>query len=306
MTEPSAGEVPSGPPSDRDRPAASGPAASLSRALGPLVVEPSRTAIITDFDGTLSPIVADPATARPLPGAADALTRLTSTFGLVAVVSGRPVAFLADRLPGVRGVDLVGLYGLEQLAPDGRVVTAEDAEPWRPVVAAAAERLEGTVSPGVLVEGKGLTVTVHWRRAPERATETEALVAAEVIRTALQPHPGRMSIELRPPLAVDKGTAVEALAGGFRAACFLGDDLGDLPAFAALARLSADRGVATVSVAAVDAESAPEVAAAADLVVEGPTGALDVIRWLADNAAVPDTSGTGRAPAAGGPDGRPS
>jgi hypothetical protein len=65
----------------------------------------------------------------------------------------------------------------------------------------------------------------------------------------------------------------------------VGDDLGDLPAFAALDRASAAEGISTVTIAAVDNESPPEMEAAADVVVSGPQGALDVLRWLADHAA---------------------
>ena len=74
---------------------------------------------------------------------------------------------------------------------------------------------------------------------------------------------------------------MEQLAAGCSAACFLGDDIGDLPAFAALGRLAAADGLATVGVAVQDAETAPEVAAAADLIVEGPAGAMAVLAWLA-------------------------
>lgn len=83
-------------------------------ALDALRREPSRTALLTDFDGTLSSIVEDPAAAVPLPGAVEVLARLAERYGLVGVVSGRPVSYLADRLRGVGDrVWLSGLYGLE-------------------------------------------------------------------------------------------------------------------------------------------------------------------------------------------------
>ena len=69
-----------------------------------------------------------------------------------------------------------------------------------------------------------------------------------------------------------------------KAACFVGDDLGDLPAFAALHSLTAETGLAAVAVAVTDTESAPEVAAAADVAVPGPPGALAILGWLADRA----------------------
>jgi len=254
-------------------------------ALSPLVNEPSSTAILTDFDGTLAPIITDPAAVQPLSGVGPTLNRLAARFGMVAVISGRPVAFLSDRLKPAPGLLLAGLYGLERSGRPGEVVTVPGAEPWRRVVEASVARLESVAPAGVTVESKGLSVTVHWRRNPAQAETAVGLAEGEAATTGLQTHRGRMSIELRPPLAVDKGTVVGELVDGYAAACFVGDDLGDLPAFAALDRASETRGTVTVKVAAVDDESSPEMAAAADVVVDGPPGALAVLSWLADRAA---------------------
>ena len=176
---------------------------------------------------------------------------------------------------------LIGLYGMEEAAADGTVRLADAVVPWLPVVADAAERLRADAPEGVLVEVKAAAVTVHWRRTPEAEGVVRERVAAEAARTGLVPHAGRASVELRPPVGIDKGTVVGRLTDGCRAACFLGDDLGDLPAYAALADRAAADGTAVVGVAVRDAETAPEVLAAADLVVEGPEGALAVLAWLA-------------------------
>ncbi|HEX3459745.1 MAG TPA: trehalose-phosphatase, partial [Acidimicrobiales bacterium] len=252
-------------------------------ALSPLVADPSATAILTDFDGTLASIITDPAAVEPLPGVASTLAGLAARFGRVAVVSGRPVSFLAEQLAGAGELQLVGLYGLERSGGHGEVIAAPGAEPWRRVVEAAVTRLDSAAPAGVTVEPKALTVTIHWRRDPALAPVAIGLAEAEAAATGLVPHSGRMSIELRPPLAVDKGTAVAGLVEGYRAAAYLGDDLGDLPAFAALDAASS-QGMVTVKVAAVDGESPPEVAAAADVVVDGPAGSLAVLGWLADRA----------------------
>ena len=267
-------------------------------AVAPLTRDPGSTAIVTDFDGTLAPIVDDPAGARLLDGAAEAMVRLASRFAVVAVVSGRPVAFLSEMLAlpeslgesgserpvaAVGGVRLVGLYGLEWWHGDG-VVVEPGAESWRPVVSAAAGRLAAGAPDGAAVERKGLAVTVHWRLAPEASSWAHAAVAAEVESTGLRSHPGRRSLELRPPLEVDKGSVLRRLVAGCTAACYLGDDLGDLPAYAALADLSREQGMDTLAVAVADDESAPEVVAAADLVLDGPQQALRVLEWLAGAA----------------------
>jgi trehalose 6-phosphate phosphatase len=98
------------------------PSEEARQLMAPLVADPPRSAIVTDFDGTLSPIVDDPGRARPLDGAADLLGRLARRFAIVAVVSGRPVSFLAEQLAGaVAPVRLVGLYGLEWSGSDGVV-----------------------------------------------------------------------------------------------------------------------------------------------------------------------------------------
>jgi trehalose 6-phosphate phosphatase len=254
-------------------------------ALAPLVDDPAATAILTDFDGTLAPIITDPAGVQPLPGVGATLNQLSDRFGMVAVVSGRPVSFLADRLGPAARLRLVGLYGLERSEGPGQVATAPGAEEWRRVVEASVARLESGAPVGVSVEAKGLAVTVHWRRDPARAGTAVALAEAEAEASGLEAHRGRMSIELRPPLSIDKGSVAADLIEGYQAACFLGDDLGDLPAFAALDRAADARGTFTVKVAAVDDESSPAMTAAADVVVGGPQGALAVLGWLADRAS---------------------
>ncbi len=216
------------------------------------------------------------------------LASLARRFASVTVVSGRPVGFLwahlgreaADARSPVR---LVGLYGMESAAPDGTLVLDGTAAAWMPTVVEVADRLRTSAPAGVLVEVTGPSATVHYRRAPAAADWVASRTAAEAATSGLVAHRGRMSVELRPPLEVDKGAVVRRAAEGCRAAAFFGDDLGDLPAFAELARLRAGGSVDTVGVAVIDEETAPEVEDAADLSVAGPAGALSVLRWLAES-----------------------
>jgi trehalose 6-phosphate phosphatase len=248
-----------------------------------LRADPAAAAVVTDFDGTLSPIVDDPAAAAPLAGVVDALHALAARYGRVAVVSGRPVSFLRDRLeidrrPPTR-LFLSGLYGIEWI-DDGQEQANETAVRFRPVVSAVADRADAEAPPGVHVERKGFSVTLHVRRAQrelEWAREWSAAVAAE---TGLAVHGGRMSFELRPPVEVDKGTVVDGVIAGSAAACFLGDDLGDLPAFDALDRLRAATGARTVRVGVRSLEAPAELLERADVVVDGPEGSLAVLRSL--------------------------
>jgi trehalose 6-phosphate phosphatase len=252
----------------------------LPAVLAPFRDHPDRSALFLDYDGTLAPIVDDPATARPLAAVPELLADLGRRFGLVAVVSGRPVRFLLDVLGRPPAVRLAGLYGMEAAGPDGHVVVSADAEPWRSVVADVTARAVAEVPDGATVEAKGLTVTLHWRRQPGAEGWARELAARESAATRLVAQDGRMSLELRPPVDSDKGAVVRRLGSGWAAVACFGDDLGDLPAFAALDDLAAG-GVAVARVAVVDAESPPEVAAAADVVVEGPEGAVTLLRQLA-------------------------
>jgi trehalose 6-phosphate phosphatase len=213
------------------------------------------------------------------------LRDLAARFALVAVVSGRPPTFLAEVLGEPTGVELVGLYGLAR-ALGG----TEEAARWAAVIDEVVAEATAAAPDGVYVEPKGLTTTLHWRHAPDAQPWVQAFARREAAERGLALHPGRMELELRPPIAVDKGTVVHALAaehdGRLRAAAAFGDDMGDLPAFAAVGELSDLSGapLTVVRVAAVDDESPREVAAQADLTVPGAAGAVAVLRALADAA----------------------
>lgn len=256
-------------------------AAALPPAVRPLAAHPGSSALFCDYDGTLAPIVADPAAAGPLPGAGAVLARLAERLRVVAVVSGRPASFLVDALPEARGVHLAGLYGIETVDGDGRIQVADEAEPWRSVVAQVAERAARDAPEGLGVEPKGLTVALHWRRAPTLEGWARRFAADEAATSGLVVQDARMAVELRPPVATDKGTVVRRLAEGCTVAAYVGDDVGDLPAFAVLEEL-AGRGVAVARVAVADAEGPGALAGAADVVVSGPLEVLALLERLAD------------------------
>jgi len=262
--------------------------------LEPFAADPARSVVIVDFDGTLAPIVADPPAARPLPDAAETLGRLTGRVGRVAVVSGRPLDFLRQWLP-VDGLALFGQYGVERL--DGNTVTTAPAvAPWADAVRSAADEAVAAL-PGLFVERKGtIALALHWRQRPDLEAAATALGRRLATDHALRIEPGRQTLELRPPVDIDKGTATGELAAGMSAAMFIGDDRGDLAAFDALTRLVGDGRLAhALRVAVRSAETPEELLEGADLTVDGPDGALELLNRLAD--LVTDGSSTPAIPA---------
>jgi trehalose 6-phosphate phosphatase len=247
-----------------------------TEGLRALAGQPATAGLFTDFDGTLSPIVADPAAATEVPGALDALTALAGRLGRVGVVSGRPLSFLDDRFP--EPLVLAGLYGLE-VRRDGVRRDHPDAAPWRDVVADAVRAATGTGPDGMRVENKGLSITLHYRGRPELEAAVVAWAETEGERSGLLVRPAKMSVELHPPIAADKGTTLETLAAGLTSVAYLGDDVGDLPAFDGLDRLAA-AGVTTIRVGVRGAEQSDELLDRADLVVDGPDGALALLHEL--------------------------
>ncbi len=250
-----------------------------------LLARPRQALIAADFDGTLAPIVADPPSARAHPGAAPAMARLAGAVGTLAVITGRPAAEAVayGGFDGIPGLIVLGLYG-RQRWQDG---TLAGPDPL-PSVAAARQVLPGVLREagapdGTWLEDKEQALAVHTRRTadPEAALRTLRGPLGELAeRFGLTAEPGRMVIELRPPGA-DKGTALTGLASerAARSVLFCGDDLGDLPAFAAVRALRG-AGVAGCAVASRSPEC-PPIADAADLVVDGPEGIVALLAAIA-------------------------
>jgi trehalose 6-phosphate phosphatase len=152
-----------------------------------------------------------------------------------------------------------------------------------PAVAEAVRRAEAA-QPGLYVERKGeVAVTLHWRRAPGLEAEALALGRRLAGELGLHAQPGRLALELRPPIPVDKGIVAEELAARATAALVAGDDHGDLPFFDAVDRLeTAGRLLHGLRVAVASPEAPRALVERADLVVDGPPGLLTVLDQLAD------------------------
>jgi len=236
-----------------------------------------------DFDGTLAPIREDPATARLAAGVWEAVARLAAVARRVTIVSARPVAFLRERFTGVP-VTLSGMYGLELGTPDGHLATDPEAEPWIPVVSGVTLRADAELSGrGVYVEPKRLSVALHYRTAPELAEVVDGWAQRRAEETGLSVQSGRMVRELRPPLARDKGTAVQPLLDDLDGAWFVGDDVADIRAFEVLAeRQRADDRFLAVRAAVTNGAPVDQLTAEADFTLAEPAEVGRLIFAVAD------------------------
>jgi trehalose 6-phosphate phosphatase len=263
-----------------------------------MVASPDRAVVALDFDGTLAPIVDDPALARPHRDAAPVLRALARRISTVAILSGRPAEFSVaalrledngfdDAEETASNIVVLGHYGLERWTPHEGIVRLSDVDPARvDGVREALPRMlaELGVPPGTRIEDKGEAIAVHVRATADPAAAMlllrgplEKLAAANSLRL----EPGRLVLELR-PAGIDKGTALAALVSSAAAesVCYVGDDLGDLAAFDTIERLR-QRGVVGLAVCS-GSDEVPELAARADLIVDGPSGVIEFLDALAD------------------------
>ncbi|QIG44519.1 trehalose-phosphatase [Nocardioides anomalus] len=263
-----------------------------------LVRVAAETVVGLDFDGTLAPIVDDPAQAHIHPDAAEVLVALAEQVRAVAVVTGRPARQALD-LGGLEAVGnavgdvgkelyVLGQYGNERWSSTNRRVISPRPPHGLASFTADLPRLLRRLGAGEAhIEEKGLAVAVHTRRLPDPQAAYDALLPELrdlAARHDLVVEPGKQVVEVRSP-GMHKGLAVETLAeeldaGGF---VFVGDDLGDVEAFEAVAAL-AEGGLPTLRVcSASDEESA--LVPLSDVLVHGPDGVLDLLRQLAQDAA---------------------
>ena len=256
--------------------------------LEPLRREPARTAILTDVDGTLAPIVERAEDAAVPAAAREALAALSERYALVGCISGRQ-AEEARRLVGLDSLAYAGNHGLELLLPGDRSVRPD------PSIAGceeqAAEFLAGVdakrLEVGLRLEDKGPIQALHWRGSEdEAAAESRAReIANEAGRAGLEPRWGRKVLELRPAGGGGKDGAVASLLADERLdrATYAGDDRTDLDAFRRLRELREEGQLSTaVCVGVLSPEAPAELGEEADVTVAGLDGWLAILQWLAE------------------------
>ena len=241
-------------------------------------------ALITDVDGTISRIVEDPDSAEVEPAVVDILEELHSHLALVALLSGRSISQLRRM---VRSGDLVyvGNHGLEW-SQAGRTYLAAEVEGWQGLVTAALRQLRRELTiPGVIVEDKGISGAVHYRRCsdPARARSVILAAAARAARVhGFEVSEGRKVVNIVPPVAVNKGTAVERLVRdhGLRGVVYLGDDMTDLDAFRSLRKMARGGRCRVFLVGVFGPASPDDLQLEADLVLPTVAEAVNFLRQM--------------------------
>ena len=256
----------------------------LPDALRPLVDLAPNALLVLDFDGTISHVVDRPEDAVAVEGVVELIIELTA-FLPVAFITGRPVEWLVARLSPAaeHGVEFIGLHGHERLR-DGVVVPHREATPWRDVIDEVHAKVIAIAPDGVVVEPKGLGLAIHWRMAPESEEWIRHFTATQAQETGLVAHDTRFAIELRPPVDLDKGHAMNELVTEHSpaAVAFFGDDLVDLPAIVAM-RVHDE--IKSVAVYVHSFEGPQQMLDAADVVVESPIETVGLLAALRDELA---------------------
>jgi trehalose 6-phosphate phosphatase len=262
---------------------------TLAEVLRPLTEDPARSALLLDVDGTLARIVQRAQDASVPEQTSRLLGALARRYALVACVSGR-AALDTRRLVGVGGISYAGSHGAELLEPGAARPTV------LPAFSTWADRVGSFVADRdtadlrrlrVRIEDKGPIQAFHWRGAPDEdaaRTRIEA-IAHEAETDGFLTHWGRKVLEVRPPVPVDKGQAVEELlrrTPAAQAALYAGDDATDLDAWDALDRLlEAGRLESRIRVGVASDEGPAQIRERADVVVDGIGGFADVLDLLA-------------------------
>ena len=193
--------------------------------------------LFTDVDGTISEIAPSPAEAKVSPTCREALATLAGILPVVAAVSGRS-AVEARKMVGIDNIVYIGNHGYERWTK-GKTELLPGVEEYPARITAVLDGLAGNIAiDGIIVENKGPTAAVHYRRCRDHEAALKSILAAveePVKANGLKISLGKLVVELRPTLEANKGTAVYSLIAEYRlnGAIYLGDDLTDIDVFRA-------------------------------------------------------------------------
>lgn len=247
--------------------------------------------LLFDFDGTLSELVDDPASAAIEVRSEAALKEITALVDHVAIVTGRAVKDVQTRLDTSEMV-VVGNHGLEWVVRGRHEEHDAGVNAANAVEDALAEIEEwltrDKLSQGVIFENKRLSGSIHYRQAsnPKQVGSVLVPLARKVAAAHnLRPTEGKNIVELRPSAEISKGTAMYHLRDEFDLASmvFLGDDLTDVDGFLSLATIREGGAADTLAVGVLGPDSHPKVALTADVAVGGVMEVAEYLERLVEH-----------------------
>lgn len=242
-----------------------------------------RFGLVTDVDGTISPIVDVPDEARVSPRNLELLAELGKQLTLIAVISGRSAEDIRQRV-GLPGLVYIGNHGME-VWQDGEVMVSSAAAAYRDHLSAAIPEIKQVLMEGMRFEDKGTTLSVHYRQASDPENVAKNLTPS--MKSIAEGHglhltQGRMVFEFRPPVEIDKGTAFNELvkAHQLNGAFYLGDDTTDVAVFRAARRLREAGGCLAYGLG-VESQGTPQaVLTEADYLIQEVAGVESFLDWL--------------------------
>ena len=266
-----------------------GPTATLEELLRPLRDDPARSAVLLDVDGVLAPIVQHPDDAHMPETTRRPLIEVAKRYGVVACVSGRRASD-ARRIVALGSIAYLGSHGSEVLYPGSTTPELDgELQSWtRRVQAFTRDAFDDELRRlRVRLEDKAAIAAFHWRGVPDEESAQAAVeaIAARAEQAGFAAHWGKKVLEIRPPVRIDKGAGIVHLLRDrdLAPALYVGDDVTDLDAFHGLTELL-ERGRLghAVRVGVRSDEGPPQLAEAADAMVDGTDGVRALLQSLLD------------------------
>lgn len=248
------------------------------------VLRRSPFGLITDVDGTISPVAPTPQQASVSPLCHHYLSLLCSHLALVAAVSGRPAAEVKDMIR-IDGMVYIGNHGLERWT-EGHIELFKDTQDYSKVIKDIINDITPLLSiKGVIIEDKGITATVHYRLCPEPQSVEKAILAAiEASPQArgLRIIQERMAIDLIPQVEVNKGTATIDLVQEYnlQGCIYLGNDTTDIDAFRAIHAASHDLDFRGIAIGVISQETPKKLMIDADFTLNGVNDVERFLEWM--------------------------
>ena len=244
--------------------------------------------LMTDVDGTISETAPTPQDATVSPLCRHYLSVLVERLALVAAISGR-AATETRNLVGADGIIYFGNHGMERY-DEGDLRPNQNDEDYTGVINRTIRELAPLLTrPGIMIENKGFSATIHYRLCSDhRAARQEIRAALEAFTRAgqIKTPSGKMSINLLPPVEINKGTAVQKLIQeyGLQGGLYLGDDITDINAFIAIHAASRNSNFQGFAIGVASREMPKKLLAETDFTLNGLKDVELFLEWLSQTA----------------------